>query len=185
MKKKFLNFFAIIFLGIFSALLFYIVTKEEPKPVRSFLEAKFFDKKFSGKALAIDGDSLKVDGKEVRLMGIDAPEYSQNCFDAQDKEYACGHASQKFTANLVDGKEVTCFYAQKDVYNRFLAKCFIGEVSVNEEILKNGMAVIYSFASSDSNMEELEKSAKKNRVGIWQGKFQLPKEYRKSHPRLI
>ena len=54
---------------------------------------------------------------------------------------------------------------------------------INEEIVKNGMAVIYDFKESDEKMDALEAEAKKQKLGIWRGAFQLPKEYRKSHPR--
>ena len=34
---------------------------------------------FSGKARAVDGDSLELGGYRVRLIGIDAPEFGQTC----------------------------------------------------------------------------------------------------------
>jgi len=184
MKEKFLNFFATIFLGVFLFIVFDVIAaphKTSSKEASSFTNK--FDKKFSGKAFAIDGDSIKVGKNEVRLVEIDAPEYSQNCFDAANLEYACGQISKSFTSNLVNGTNVVCNYIEKDKYDRFLAKCFVGEISVNGEILKNGMAVIYNFASAEPEMVALEAEAKKKRIGIWKGKFQLPKEYRKAHPR--
>ena len=35
----------------------------------------------------IDGDTLHVDGKKIRLTGIDAPELHQTCRDAQAREW--------------------------------------------------------------------------------------------------
>jgi len=184
MKEKFLNLFTLIFLGIFLFFVFDVIAKDVPKPARKLAKVAEFNKKFSGNTFAIDGDSLKVGGKEVRLAGIDAPEYSQTCFNAKNKEYACGQASREFLIKLAGEKEVVCFYAQMDKYNRFLSKCSVGKVSINEEIIKNGMAVIYSFTAPDLKMEAFEAQAKKKKLGIWQGKFQLPKDYRKSHPRV-
>lgn len=126
---------------------------------------------------------MKVGGKEVRLVGIDAPEYSQTCFNEKNSEYECGKKSRDFLIKLAGGKEVKCFYAEKDKYDRYLGKCFVGEVSINEEILKNGMAVIYNFAETEEKMTKLEAQAKEKKLGIWQGTFQLPKDYRKAHPR--
>lgn len=37
-----------------------------------------------------DGDSFIIQGRKVRLWGIDAPEYYQNCFDTEGNEYPCG-----------------------------------------------------------------------------------------------
>ena len=84
---------------------------------------------------------------------------------------------------LINGKKVECVYAEKDKYDRYLGKCFVGEVSINEEIVKNGMAVIYNFTEISDKMDELEKQAKASKIGIWQGSFELPKDYRKHNMR--
>ena len=45
---------------------------------------------------AIDGDSLTVDGKEVRLHGIDAPEFNQTCKKGgQDWALACAGMTRR------------------------------------------------------------------------------------------
>ena len=141
------------------------------------------DKEFSGIAKVTDGDSIKVDEKKIRLMGIDAPEYSQTCFDGTGEEYACGKMSKEFLMNFANGKEVKCFYAKFDKYNRYLSQCFVGELMVNKEILRNGMAVTYTFGPADEEFSKLEAEAQEKKLGIWQGAFQLPKDYRKMHPR--
>ena len=186
MQQKFLNIFTTIFFGIFCAALFQIATAEPASSQSHYFRVKShlqFNKNFSGKTSVIDGDSLRVGDKEVRLFGLDAPEYNQTCFDAENKEYACGQVSRNFLVELAHKKQVKCIYAEKDKYDRFLSKCFVGEVSINQELVKNGMAVIYNFTESDDEMDELEAAAKKQKLGIWRGAFQLPKEYRKSHPR--
>jgi endonuclease YncB( thermonuclease family) len=143
-----------------------------------------FNKKISGKAQVIDGDSIKVNRREIRLFGLDAPEYKQKCFDNQNIEYNCGIVSKEFLAKLIHGKKVECIYAEKDKYDRLLSKCFIDSKSINEEIIKNGMAVIYNFTESSSKMDSLEEGAKSSKIGIWQGSFELPKDYRKHNPRI-
>jgi endonuclease YncB( thermonuclease family) len=186
MLQNFLNVFAIFFLGFFCASLFAIANSNEAISQSQYFRVKShlqFNQKFSGKTSVIDGDSLRVGGKEVRLFGLDAPEYKQTCFDAENEEYSCGLESKSFLVNLAQKKEAHCIYAEKDKYDRFLAKCFIGKISINEELVKNGMAVIYNFTESDDKMDALEAAAKKQKLGIWQGAFQLPKDYRKSHPR--
>lgn len=173
-----------IFLAFFCTTIFFTTQSSNSEAgnfrVKSHL---VFDKEFSGKIFVIDGDSLRVGGKEVRLFGLDAPEYKQTCFDAKNNEYACGLVSSKFLRKLAAGKFGKCVYAEKDRYKRYLGKCFIDGVSINEELVKNGMAVIYNFTESDEKMDELEAQAKEQKIGIWQGPFQLPKNYRKSHRR--
>lgn len=184
-KPLFLNIVTFIFLGAFTLTLFEIAISKPSKSQNSrFVKSHpQFSKSFSGIASVIDGDSIRVGENEVRLVGIDAPEYLQTCFDENNQEYFCGKASHVFLLELAHKKEVECFYSSKDRYNRFLAKCFVNKISINEELLKSGMAVIYDFNESEEKMENLELEAKKQKLGIWRGAFQLPKDYRKSHPR--
>ena len=185
MIKKFLDFFCLIICLICFSF-FYEVATSQKTYAEGFFRVKshlVFDKNFSGKGFAIDGDSIKVGKKEVRLFGLDAPEYKQKCFDKDNQEYSCGIVSYEFLTKLATGKKVECVYAEKDKYDRYLGKCFVGEVSINEEIVKNGMAVIYNFTESSDKMDELEKQAKASKIGIWQGSFELPKDYRKHNMR--
>lgn len=189
MKNTFLNLFTIIFLGIFCSILFTTanshnkVTTTNSVSLPSIENDAKFNKEFDGIAKVIDGDSIKVGQNEVRLLGIDAPEYKQTCFNKNQKEYDCGKISSHFLRKLAHNKHVKCIYYEKDVYNRFLSKCFLGKVSLNKELVKNGMAVIYDFTTSSQEMNHLELAAKKQKIGIWQGPFQLPKEYRRSNKR--
>lgn len=176
-----------VFFIIFCGIIFTIATTKPGISQSNYLRVKshlVFNKQFGGVAKVIDGDSLSVDDREVRLFGIDAPEYHQSCFDAKKREYSCGKISQQFLYDLINGKKVVCHYAEKDKYNRYLGKCEISKISINQEIIKNGMAVIYNFTESDDVMDALESKAKEQKIGIWQGAFQLPKDYRKSHPRV-
>lgn len=178
------NIFTTIFCAIFVALVFNL-TQEEATSMASRpdnLNIKL-DKEFSGIAKVSDGDSIKVGDKKIRLMGIDAPEYSQTCFDADYEEYACGKISKEFLFNLANNKEVKCYYQKFDKYNRYLSECYVGELMINQEILRNGMGVTYTFGPADPEMTRLEAEAQEKKIGIWRGAFQLPKDYRKMHPR--
>ena len=48
--------------------------------------------RFSGAAIAADGDSLRLGTDRIRLVGIDAPELTQVCWDASGAEWPCGRA---------------------------------------------------------------------------------------------
>ena len=189
MKNTLLNLFTIIFLGSFCLILFKTANSHDKTPkiplnsLKTIDDDAKFNKEFSGIAKVIDGDSIKVGKNEARLLGIDAPEYKQTCFTKNQKEYHCGKISSHFLRKLAHNKHVKCLYYEKDVYNRFLSKCFLGKVSLNKELVKNGMAVIYDFSTSSPEMNHLESTAKKQKIGIWQGPFQLPKDYRRSNKR--
>ena len=183
LSQKFCYFFVAIFLSVIFTFSCQkkAVSQSKNIKVKSHLN---FEEKISGKAFVLDGDSLRVNRKEIRLFGIDAPEYSQTCFNKNNIEYPCGQNSKEFLIKLIGGKKINCFYAQKDKYQRYLSICYLNDVSVNEELVKNGMAVVYNFTQSDEKMDLLEEQAKKNKLGIWQGPFELPNIYRKKNPNL-
>ncbi|MGX7896038.1 thermonuclease family protein [Tsuneonella sp. HG222] len=93
----------------------------------------------SGPAVVIDGDTLEVNGKRVRLVGIDAPEASQKC-DRAGQSWACGKASSEQLTMLIGGAVVTCSGAEVDQYGRLLAVCSIDGVDINKVMVAQGWA---------------------------------------------
>ena len=63
----------------------------------------------SGNAHIIDGDTIKINGKKIRLFGIDAPELKQKC-----GWWDCGKEAKWWLELLVQNKIITCFYKKKD-----------------------------------------------------------------------
>lgn len=130
----------------------------------------------SGSAVVIDGDSLRVGGVEIRLQGIDAPEYRQTC-EADGRTYACGVASRAALAGLVEGKTVTCRPRGTDRYRRMLARCTVDGRDIGEALVGQGAAL----ASGD--YEQAEAQARAARRGLWSGSFERPRHWRDRHPR--
>ncbi|MBL6665036.1 MAG: thermonuclease family protein [Rickettsiales bacterium] len=164
---------------VFFILFAIFVANSDELPTKKELESNKFFKEFSGKARVLDGDSILVDQKEVRLFGIDAPEYKQTCLDKDNKGYHCGQMSFLYLKKLINNKKVNCSYQKKDIYDRYLAKCYFETISINDNLLENGMAVIYDYRKSSDRLKNLEKKAKENKKGMWQGGFELPRHYRK------
>ena len=78
---------------------------------------------------------------------------------------------------MISENEVQCEIVDIDRYKRFVAKCFINKINLNRYMVQNGWALAYRYYSDDFiNDEEI---AKKNKAGIWQGKFQEPYLFRK------
>lgn len=123
----------------------------------------------------IDGDSLMVNGVEVRLEGIDAPEYHQECYDKDDKPYPCGKIAYEFLLKIV-GQDTTCEEIEKDRYHRSVAVCYSQGKNLNQEMVANGWAVAYT--SYTDAFLDAEAKAKKAGRGIWQGRFMRPELYR-------
>lgn len=62
----------------------------------------------AGQASVIDGDTIEIHGKRVRLFGIDAPETAQTCQDDAGKPYRCGQAAANALAEFIGSKTVRC-----------------------------------------------------------------------------
>ena len=129
---------------------------------------------FSGKARAVDGDSLELGDRRVRLIGIDAPERRQTCEKAGETTQ-CGqqaHAELKF---MVSGKRVECESFGYDRYDRTLAKCRAGETDLGSAMVRAGWAIAYG------DYRDEERQARRARAGIWAGEFIEPADWRVLH----
>jgi endonuclease YncB( thermonuclease family) len=130
---------------------------------------------FYGTAQNIDGDSLTVGGKEVRLFGIDAPEFNQTCKRA-GQDWPCGAEAADRLSRLVTGKDVRCVSMGVDVHNRILGRCTVDGTDINRTMVASGYAVAFRRYSTDYG--SAEESAKLAKRGIWAGTFQMPQQYR-------
>jgi len=133
-----------------------------------------------GTARAVDGDTLEVSGKRVRLFGIDAPEADQTC-QKDGSSWACGHVATQQLSALLEGQLVECRGSGVDQYGRMLAVCSAGPEELNEVMVEQGWAVAYRQYSD--NYIAAEARAKASHLGIWSSTFLLPSEYR--HSKLV
>lgn len=122
----------------------------------------------------VDGDTLAAGAARLRLIGLDAPELSQTCRDAADREWACGREARAALARLLRGEGVLCRGTARDRYHRFLVECSVDGQSVNGAMVSQGFAV----ASGLPGFEREQKRAEAERRGIWQGRFERPRDFR-------
>lgn len=128
-----------------------------------------------GIATSGDGDSFEMNGRRVRLYGVDAPEFDQTCQRA-GAAWACGQAAAEALSELVVGKDVRCVPQGTDQYERVLAKCTVGAIDVNRTMVATGYAV--AFRRYSIEYVSAEDSAKANKRGIWAGTFTMPSDIR-------
>jgi len=94
------------------------------------------------------------------LYGVDCPESHQDF----------GSKAKDFTSSMVFGKEVSVKVMDTDRYGRTVGIVNINATTLNEELLKNGMAWYYgqycksSFCSQWSQYQE---DAKSRNTGLW------------------
>ena len=130
-----------------------------------------------GKAHIIDGDSLRINKHEIRLFGIDAPEYKQHCYDLDGKAWPCGIQAKKELIKHIDGRILSCKRIKTDQYQRILSECFLpNQESINAWIVRNGWAV--SYKRYTEKYTKAQKQAKASKTGIWTGYFLSPERWR-------
>lgn len=142
----------------------------------------------NGKATAIDGDSIRFNGVNMRLLGIDAPELGQACLLPGDIPWGCGVAAKVKLEQLIAGQTIRCIGHGTDRYGRNLVVCLSGEnwqTRINEAMLLSGMAIVYLPTPNVSKtFHDAERSAKAAKRGMWSGEFVTPSDYRKTKPSL-
>lgn len=122
----------------------------------------------------VDGDSLRRQGQEIRLSGIDAPEYRQTCRDADGLDYACGRRAREVLSAIIKRRDVHCVSAERDRYDRAVSSCTIGDIDVGREMVREGWAIVIR----NSPYGGAEREARQARRGLWAGTFERPAEYR-------
>jgi endonuclease YncB( thermonuclease family) len=126
-------------------------------------------------ATAVDGDSLRADGEEIRLLGIDAPELRQTCRDQHGRNWTCGRDARDQLRRILARGRVRCVSAEKDRYGRSLARCSAsGVLDIGDALVREGLAL--NFMQGGYRAAESEARAAKR--GIWRGEFERPANYR-------
>ncbi len=126
----------------------------------------------------IDGDTIKINNIKYRFSGIDTPEINQTC--TKDEEIVfCGLIVKKRLIEKIGNQIPNCITEGTDRYNRIIAECFVNNESLSKYLVRNGYAFAYRKYSKKFIVDE--DYARKNKLGLWQMKFQYPWDYRKTN----
>lgn len=128
----------------------------------------------TGLATVIDGDTLDIHGRRIRLHGIDAPESSQTCGNPL---WRCGQRSALALDALIARRTVSCL-GQEESYQRLIARCRVlgGSSDLSQAMVRAGLALAYRRYALDYVRDE--DAARATRAGVWSGPFQAPWDYR-------
>ena len=111
----------------------------------------------------VDGDTIVLsNGEEIRYIGIDTPEKSDPYFEE----------AKELNRKMVEGQRVSLEYDQekKDVYFRTLAYVWMENVLVNAELVRQGLACVYSHRPNLKYVDYLcsaQSQARKAKIGVW------------------
>jgi len=119
-----------------------------------------------------DGDTIKIGGESIRLIGVDTPE---NEWKEKGVKAQCyGKEATDFMKKMVLGKKVWLEYDDKtnkqDKYGRTLAYVYVDGKLVNAELIKQGYGVAYTYFpfTKMDDFKKYNEEAKKSGIGIWE-----------------
>ncbi len=120
----------------------------------------------------VDGDTVGLaDGREVRLVGLQAPKLGAG--RAQFVDWPLAEEAQRRLASLVLNARVQLSYggARRDRYDRLLAHLHLDDGHwVQARMIVAGLARVYSFSDNTACIRALlafEGDARRDRRGIW------------------
>lgn len=115
-----------------------------------------------------DGDTLTVlmSGRQVkvRLAEIDCPE----------KRQPFGQRAKQSLSELVYGKQVQLEQQDHDRYGSVVGRVYAGDLDVNAEQIRRGMAWVYRKYNKDKSLVALEGDARQARRGLWADAHPVP-----------
>jgi micrococcal nuclease len=126
-----------------------------------------------------DGDTFRCsDGRRVRLIGVDSPESGQSPY---------GERARSALVKLLpagSGVRLESDVASTDRYGRVLAYVWAGSTLVNEAMVRDGWAVLYTVPPNVKYADRLTRAqseARAHGAGLWsQRGFEcLPADFRR------
>ncbi len=116
-------------------------------------------------ARVIDGDTIELaDGEHVRYIGIDTPEMRP--------VEAWAEAATAANRELVEGRVVRLELdvQERDRYGRLLAYVWAGDVLVNEELVRRGLAQVSTYPPDvryEQRFLAAQRAARQAGRGLW------------------
>ena len=151
---------------------------EETPPAEPTDTAAADDGTITGTATAVEAAIIEVDGTRIMLYGLETVYPPQSCtIDGQIWE--CWAAAFRQLQTYLDEGPVTCTpVAAPDVMRRVLALCEQNGESLNARYVRSGFAL--AIESEMPEYAALEQAAREEGIGLWQGTFTEPADFRRS-----
>ncbi len=112
----------------------------------------------------VDGSTLRLGDRVVRLQGIEPPPRGTTCIQRGSAVEDCGAAATNALAALVHDAQVACRITGEDRLGRPYAICRAGGTELNRAVVAAG------WGRADQAQRELkhaEEVARDGRLGVW------------------
>lgn len=110
----------------------------------------------------VDGETLGLGERIVRLAGIAAPMRGESCQRRSGESFDCGGAATAALTRLVTGRPVTCRIVGQDGFGRGLGQCEAGGTDLGRSLVGSGFAV-----ATAEPLRGSETSARDRGQGLW------------------
>lgn len=110
----------------------------------------------------VDGETLGLGERIVRLAGIAAPGRGEACSGRSGEAFDCGGAATAALTRLVTGRPVSCRIVGQDGFGRGLGECVAGETDLGRTLVGSGFAV-----ATAAGLRPAEAAARDARSGLW------------------
>lgn len=124
----------------------------------------------AGTASVRSGNEIAVEGKEIRLYGVSAPQRDARC-DSGEGEFQCGIIAWAELILLADGRLLSCDIEDEAPDGAALGTCYVGERDVNEALVRSGWA---EAAAEVDRYRVDQEDARRARRGMWAGRVRPP-----------
>ncbi len=118
-----------------------------------------------------DGDTVKINNKKVRLLGIDTPEMP---WPQKNRKGQCfAQEAKDFLTKQVLNKQVKLVFDpladKQDRFGRQLAYIYLGKRNLNAQIIQEGYGFAYvKFPySKRERFKQYQAKAKRKQRGVW------------------
>lgn len=113
----------------------------------------------------VDGETLRLGDRTLRLKGLDAPDRGEACRNAGGIAVDCAAASAEALSRLLNGRSITCQIEGRDSFGRGLGRCAAGGIDVNLELVSTGFAI--AAPGSRGALVSAETEARQAGRGLW------------------
>lgn len=118
------------------------------------------------KLVVIDGDTYIINGRHIRLLGVDCPELKQ--------QY--GHEAKMHVWGLLKNSEIRVDRIKKDNHGRWLSHVYFNGTPLDSTIVVNG----WGWADTYNHINEgLMNFARIKQLGLWEYNAIEPYKFRR------